>query len=31
MNWHRLSITETFELLGTTQQGLSKLAAEEKL
>lgn len=31
MNWHRLSVKETFELLGTTQQGLSKLAAEEKL
>ncbi len=31
MNWHRLSIVETFELLGTTQQGLSTNAAEEKL
>ena len=31
MNWHRLSIPETFELLGTTQQGLSANAAEEKL
>lgn len=31
MNWHRLSIPEVFELLGTTQQGLSKSTAEEKL
>jgi Ca2+-transporting ATPase len=31
MNWHRLSIQETFELLGTNRQGLSAFAAEEKL
>lgn len=31
MNWHRLSIAETYELLGTTRQGLSASAAEEKL
>jgi Ca2+-transporting ATPase len=31
MNWHRLSIPETFELLGTAQQGLSTCTAEEKL
>jgi Ca2+-transporting ATPase len=31
MNWHRLSIAETFELLGTSQQGLSTYTAEEKL
>lgn len=31
MNWHRLSITEVFELLGTNQQGLTATAAEEKL
>ncbi|MBK9643377.1 MAG: cation-translocating P-type ATPase [Saprospiraceae bacterium] len=31
MNWHRLSIPDTFELLGTTQQGLSTSTAEEKL
>lgn len=31
MNWHKLSIEETFELLGTTRQGLSTSAAEEKL
>jgi len=31
MNWHRLSISETFKLLGTTRQGLSKSTAEEKL
>jgi P-type Ca2+ transporter type 2C len=31
MNWHRLSIQETFELLGTGKHGLSKAAAEEKL
>jgi Ca2+-transporting ATPase len=28
MNWHRLSIQETFELLGTNQKGLSASAAE---
>lgn len=31
MNWHRLSIADAFELLGTTQQGLSTSIAEEKL
>ena len=31
MNWHKLNIPETFELLGTNQQGLSAIAAEEKL
>lgn len=31
MNWHRLSIEETFESLGTNQDGLSASAAEAKL
>ena len=31
MNWHRLSIPEVFELLGTNQNGLSTTVAEEKL
>ena len=31
MNWHRLTIDEVFELLGTNAKGLSKEAAEEKL
>jgi P-type Ca2+ transporter type 2C len=31
MNWHRLSIEETFELLDTGQQGLSTPDAEAKL
>ncbi len=31
MNWHKLSIPEIFELLGTSQQGLTVNAAEEKL
>ena len=31
MNWHRLSIPEVFELLGTSNKGLSTNAAEEKL
>jgi P-type Ca2+ transporter type 2C len=31
MNWHRLSIAEVFELHGTNQQGLTAIAAEEKL
>jgi len=31
MNWHRLSIPEVFELLGTDSRGLSATAAEEKL
>jgi Ca2+-transporting ATPase len=31
MNWHRLSIPEAFELLGTNQRGLSTGIAEEKL
>lgn len=30
MNWHRLSIEETFELLGTNPQGLNISDAEEK-
>lgn len=31
MNWHRLSITEVFELLGTNPGGLTTIAAEKKL
>jgi len=31
MNWHRLSIDETFELLDTRQQGFSVTDAEDKL
>ncbi|KAA9040587.1 cation-translocating P-type ATPase [Ginsengibacter hankyongi] len=31
MNWHRLSIPEVFELLGTSQHGLSTTIAEDKL
>ena len=31
MNWHRLSIPEIFELVGTSNKGLSTNAAEEKL
>lgn len=31
MNWHRLSIEETLELLDTRQQGLSTPDAESKL
>ncbi len=31
MNWHRLSIPELFELLGTNRQGLSTVTASEKL
>src|SRR5665647_3476506 len=31
MNWHRLSIDETFELLGSNQHGLNAIDAEEKL
>lgn len=31
MNWHRLSISEVFELMGTNQQGLSSIIAREKL
>ncbi|GAA0564480.1 cation-translocating P-type ATPase [Chitinophaga japonensis] len=31
MNWHRLSIDETFELLDTKQQGLSTSDAEARL
>ena len=31
MNWHKLSILETFDLLGSSQQGLSASVAEDKL
>ncbi len=31
MNWHKLSIPELFELLGTNHKGLTAIAAEEKL
>lgn len=31
MNWHKLNIEETYKQLGTTQQGLSIIAAKEKL
>ena len=31
MNWHKLTIPETYELLGTNQQGLTAIAAEKKL
>jgi P-type Ca2+ transporter type 2C len=31
MNWHKLSIPEIFELLGSGPQGLSSIAAKEKL
>jgi len=31
MNWHKLSIEATFESLGTTQQGLTAVLAQEKL
>jgi Ca2+-transporting ATPase len=31
MNWHKLSITEIFELLGSNEQGLAASEAEEKL
>ena len=31
MNWHKSSITEVFEVLGTNQQGLTAGAAEENL
>jgi P-type Ca2+ transporter type 2C len=31
MNWHKLSIQETFELLGTGKEGLSSNEADEKL
>ena len=31
MNWHKLSIPEIFELLSINQQGLTSIAAEEKL
>ena len=31
MNWHRLSIPEVYELLGTGSQGLSSASAEERL
>jgi Ca2+-transporting ATPase len=31
MHWHKLNIPETFELLGTKQQGLSTIESEEKL
>ena len=29
MNWNKLNIEETFKELGTNQQGLSAIAAEE--
>ena len=31
MNWHRLSINETFEVTGTTMQGLQSQQAQQKL
>ncbi len=31
MNWHKLSIPEVFEVLGTNQHGLTAIVAEEKL
>ncbi|MFN9710068.1 MAG: cation-translocating P-type ATPase, partial [Bacteroidota bacterium] len=31
MNWHRLSIQEAFELLGSNSEGLTNESAEEKL
>ena len=31
MNWHKLNIDETFKQLDTNQQGLSSIAAKEKL
>ena len=31
MNWHKLSIPEIFELISINQQGLTSIAAEEKL
>jgi Ca2+-transporting ATPase len=31
MNWHRLSVQETFEFLGTNQYGLNTSAARERL
>lgn len=31
MNWHKLSIPETFKELGTNEQGLSAIGAEQKL
>ena len=31
MNWHKLSVPEVFEMLGTSQQGLSGMDAGEKL
>ena len=31
MNWHKLSIPETLELLGTNLQGLNTITAKEKL
>ena len=31
MNWHRLSIDETLELLGTSRHGISQEEAEGKL
>ena len=30
MNWHRLSIAETLELLGTNEHGLSDIIAEQR-
>jgi hypothetical protein len=31
MNWHKLNIQEVFDLLGTSQLGISSVAAEERL
>ena len=31
MNWHKLTIPETFDLLGSSPQGLSSTDAKEKL
>ena len=31
MNWHKLTIDETFKFLGTKKEGLNNIQAEEKL